>query len=121
MYHNLRNADALIDNMSAGTVNDRFELVFNDPSTLSNNTVQLDNQITIYQPVNADQIHIKVSNELLVNGVTLYNTLGQKVVHIDSPDYQDVITIDTNEMSAGAYIVTIDSNSGSYSEKVIVK
>ncbi|PQJ18633.1 LamG-like jellyroll fold domain-containing protein [Nonlabens tegetincola] len=121
MYHNLRNADALIDNMSAGTVNDRFELVFNDPSTLSNNTVQLDNQITIYQPVNTDQIHVKVSNELLVNGITLYNTLGQKVVHIDSPDYQDVITIDTNEMSAGAYIVTIDSNSGSYSEKVIVK
>lgn len=63
----------------------------------------------------SDQLTISVQG---VNSGAIYNGLGQNVLSIEFEDYK---SIDISELKAGMYIVVLETENGSISERIIIK
>ena len=98
-----------------GTVFDFVEADF-DP-TLSTDVKQLSsNDFFVSNPVN-NVLEIS-SNVLKINQVEVYSLLGNKVL-TQSADALSTTNMNVASLSAGVYIVKIDSSKGAFSTKII--
>ncbi len=120
IYHNLRTTAYEID-LSAGSHLDRFKIVFTAGETLSVETPEQDNDdFGVYYNVNEENITILNPNGYVIEGIDIYTILGQSILSIQESNSENEIKIDTKTLSVGTYIVKLESETGSYSKKIIV-
>ncbi|MBF4982820.1 T9SS type A sorting domain-containing protein, partial [Nonlabens mediterrranea] len=121
-YHNLRNNSYVSGSLAVGNYNDRFSIVFNDPTTLSNSSAQLtENDIIVFTPSGKDALHIKKGVQIDIDTVTLTNMLGQQIKSWNVSDQQGIIELPVDQIATGNYIVTMQTSYGIQTRKVIIK
>ncbi|GAK94209.1 hypothetical protein JCM19298_684 [Nonlabens ulvanivorans] len=121
-FHNLRNASYVSDPLAVGDYNNRFFIVFNDPTTLSNDSNQLsENDIILFTPSGQDVLHIKKGIQMDIDTVTLTNMLGQQIKTWNVEEQQGIIKIPVEQIATGNYIVTMQTSYGTQTRKVIIK
>ena len=120
LFHDIRNGVFEI-NMPEGENKSRFSLRFNN-QILANPNFNIGNTISVAYLQNASELQIKNSNALSIEKVILFNILGQNVQtwNVENPT-QDNILLPVGKVSAGTYIVRIQTNSGTISKKIIIK
>ena len=111
-------------NNALSTDASRFEIIF-DQVVLSNEDTAVVNDTNVYpNPVSGDVLYI--SSESVLDGnveVSLFNTLGQKVI---SREYDGTLNgvITLNNLSgipSGLYILTINNGTNTISKKIILE
>jgi hypothetical protein len=120
LSYNLRDTEPYSFTSEAGTFTERFDIVFQDPSTLTTEEFITDN-ILIYVNQPEDKIYVK---QLTGQAEELYilNLLGQKVKIFNSVTNQTLENgVDVSELSSGIYIVRIHTeNDQTIDKKVII-
>lgn len=120
IYHNLKESSYEI-NLLAGTYLDRFKIVFSAGDTLSIETTEKDNAVlNVFYNINDENITILNPNNFMIEGIEIYTILGQSIMLQEENSSENEIHIDTTTFSTGTYIVKIETETGSYSHKVIV-
>jgi hypothetical protein len=107
-------------NSASGTFNDRFEIVY---KTIALGVSNSNNpKPVVYFSNNNHMLNIKNNNTgNIIKSVTLFTALGQLVTDypVGNVDQQN-IEIPIKSVAIGTYIVKVVSDSGSYSEKIII-
>jgi len=70
---------------------------------------------TIYPNPATDVLNISLENDVLLENVTIYNNLGQKIKSLKQN------TVDVSTLAKGLYFVEVTTNQGKASKKVIVE
>ncbi len=121
-YYDLRNGDYISAQLWAGTYPDRFFIVFDNPTTLSNNDTTLStSDLIVYTPQGMETLNIKKGIELDLEKVSLINMLGQEVKTWDVSEQNGIITVPIDQIASGNYIVTMDTNYGVQTRKIIIE
>jgi hypothetical protein len=121
-YVNIMNAIYTSPQLVAGTYEDRFSITFSDPSTLSNDSLEISaTDIIVFTPNDAEELHIKRSVEIEIEELTIINMLGQQLKVWDVADQNGIIRIDTSSIASGNYIIKMNTNYGIQTRKVIIK
>jgi aminopeptidase N len=85
----------------------------NNTATLANENFELENGIAVYPNPVKDELHIQLPSNLIVNSVTLFNGIGQKVLENSSSDFS------VSTLSSGIYYVKIETSEGTFHKKII--
>ncbi len=94
---------------------DKHLISRNNTVTLSTNSFELENAISVYpNPVN-DELHIQIPTSVGLEKVTVFNSLGQKVAESNS------LTLSVATVATGVLFVEITTTSGTYHKKIIKK
>ncbi|MGJ8684352.1 MAG: LamG-like jellyroll fold domain-containing protein [Nonlabens sp.] len=121
-YHDLRNGDFVSGQLWAGNYPDRFFIVFDDPTTLSNDSVSLnEDDLIVYTPQGMNTLNIKKGVELDIETVSLTNMLGQEIKTWDVTEQTGIISVPVEQVASGNYIVTIATSYGIQTRKVIIE
>jgi hypothetical protein len=109
-------------NTDAGTFDNRFVLRYIN-KTLGIEKVENNDEISVLYSNNLKSLFIRnYVKDTVVNSVTLYNILGQKLSNWDVKDKEQTnIQIPINNLPAEIYIVKIKTNLGESSKKIILK
>ncbi len=118
IYHDLR-AENFEVFLEKGTYNARFELVFEHSEPLSTNTSTLETLEVHYVNDNRS-IMVHNPNGLEVHAIKIYNNVGQLMTHTANTTTQKRITNRIPKMSAGIYIVSVTTNHGQLSKKIVM-
>ena len=120
IFHNLKEGPYDV-NLTSGVYLSRFEVVFNNQESLSVETAEANDEdfMVIYDEI-SDQIRIINPKNLFLEGIEIFTILGQSVLGIEELTSNGEVNIDTGTLSTGAYIIKIKSETGDYSQKVIV-
>ena len=96
--------------LPAGTYNDRFEIVFEQPSTLSTGSEVLATTIDIFQ--NNDRQLLTVLNPQLkdIKNIALYDLAGRLIVSEKTITATDHYSFNTASYSTGIYVVRVTDN-----------
>lgn len=96
-------------NLPAGNYNDRFEIIFEQPATLSTGSEELATAIEVFQ--NNERQQLSVLNPQLkeVNTIAIYDLAGRLIVS-QKVNTQDSYTFNTADYSTGVYIVRLRDN-----------
>ena len=119
-YHDLRNSDFEFE-LAAGDHFSKFELSFgtSDNETLHTNTTA-ENTIDVFYS-NASKSIVLVNPDLIkVTSIAVLNLLGQRLLQIEDLSELDYSEYQVKSLSAGTYIITMETVSGSISKKVLV-
>ena len=84
-------------------------------STLNNNEEQISFDLQIYPNPSKGKLQIELSENVVLTDIKIYDAKGQMVLNSNS------LTIYTNTLSAGIYIVEAITNKGIISKKIILK
>lgn len=119
-YHDLRSDTSYNFTSTAGTFNDRFDIVFQTGNTLSNDDFDANTSI-IYVNNQTDLLYVKELKEQ-VKQLTLTNMLGQTVRTITNTNNQQLENgINIGNLSTGVYIVVVKTNyNRNISKKIII-
>lgn len=121
-YVNIKDTTYTSPMLSAGNYNDRFYITFSQQGTLSTETTQVsDSDLIIYTPRGLKELHVKTSNTILLEDLTLINMLGQQVKTYDVANHDTIINVDISQIASGNYIVKMNSNLGVITRKVIIE
>ncbi len=122
-YHDLTSATPYSFTSTAGTFNDRFDIVFKNAEALSNEDFELETQNTSIFYQNTQALLFVKGLESKVKTVQLYNTLGQEVYNNKSLTNQQLESgISISNLSTGMYIVSITTtNNQSIDKKIIIE
>ncbi|WP_367753907.1 LamG-like jellyroll fold domain-containing protein [Flavobacterium sp. WC2430] len=119
-YYDITNGTAEID-LVAGSYKNRFELTFETAKTLAVEKNELKNSnLLIYNNDLEKKINITKKADVIIDEVSIYNILGQKLIGVDNLSGLDTIEIPFN-VQRGTYIVKINTNKGMISQKVLKK
>ena len=118
-YHNLRTGDFQFTSQ-AGTYLDRFELTFSYMYALNVDEAKL-NTIDIFYNLNTQSIALYNPNFVDVKSIELYSIIGQEITKINDISELDYSEYLVKNLSAGTYILKINTLSGLLSKKVLVK
>ncbi|WP_299334533.1 LamG-like jellyroll fold domain-containing protein [uncultured Psychroserpens sp.] len=120
VFHNLKEGSYEV-NLIAGVYLSRFEVVFTNQDSLSvSNHEANEAGLTIFHDKTDETITIVNSKNLVIDAVEIFTILGQSVMVSDENTTNSEIKLDASTLSTGAYIVKIKTESGNYSQKVIV-
>ncbi|WGD34158.1 LamG-like jellyroll fold domain-containing protein [Olleya sp. YS] len=119
-YHDLRQTDYVV-NLGAGEHLNRFEIVFDTPEALSIEDDVLESDINIYYSNSLQSIVVNNPKLNNIKSVNLYSILGQHITNFSEVDTQDYIELNTGKLSTGSYIITLLTNEGEISKKVLVE
>ncbi len=116
---NLKESDYQVS-LASGLYNNRFSLVFKPTETLNVTNEVIAKDILIYYSKENHAIEIKNNSSYKVNGIELYNYLGQtiKVWHKNLNNKN--LSLPVNSAS-GLYILTINTTKGQANKKVIIE
>lgn len=89
-------------------------VVKGDAQTLSSNTYNLTDTISIYPNPTSEVIHIKLQEGITLKSVNFYNVLGQSVKSANTS------SISISDLNSGTYFVEIVTNKGQMIKTVIV-
>ncbi|MBO6607026.1 T9SS type A sorting domain-containing protein [Psychroserpens sp.] len=119
VYHEIKEG-AYEVNLTSGVYLDRFEIVFTQPETLGVNSFELDKEdIIVFFDQNADEIKVINKNNLVIQGVDVYSILGQSVYRNQTTNTSN-LNINVNQLTTGAYIVLVHTNTGKVSKKILI-
>lgn len=125
-YNSIKNQDYVVS-IGTETISDRFSLVFNSESAvdaaLDNENFDLESSLDVYYSSENSTINIKNAlSDIELKSAIIYNLVGQQIKNIDLKKNSDnQIEIPVLNVSAGAYIVNVNTNFGTKSIKFIVK
>ncbi len=117
-YHDLRASDFEIF-LDRGTYNERFELAFNSPATLSTTANNTENLQVNYLN-DSKNLVIHNPNGIAINSIETFNSVGQLVNKTIISNNKALISNTIPKISSGIYIVTVNSINGKLSKKIIV-
>lgn len=105
-------------NNPASIDSSRFELIFNDVTLSTTQTVGL--TFNMYpNPVSQNEIHISGDFAQETTTAVFYNTLGQEVFKTDLTSNENQVQI--GSLDAGVYLVQITSGTTSLTKKLVIK
>ncbi|MGG5488407.1 HYR domain-containing protein, partial [Gaetbulibacter sp. PBL-D1] len=109
-------------NLEAGDYNGRFNIVFVEDNSLSVIDTQL-KDITVNYLHNSNELYIKTPSSINAKQIYMINIAGQVVKswNMTNLPLSDELRIPVKNISEGNYVVKIETNTSSYSKKVIVK
>lgn len=87
----------------------------NNTATLGTDSFTIDESITLYPNPVQDVLTIKMPNSMLLQNVTIYNDLGQKVLESEQSE------IDLTALADGMYAVKLQTSEGEIHKKLIKK
>ena len=106
--------------LEKGECNDSYSVVFmSNEASLSENEILLDN-LQVFVGENNRVISIRKPGELIIEGVSLYNIIGQPIKIWDSNLNENEIDLSIN-VDTGAYLVVIYTNNGNRTKRIIIK
>ncbi|MCH9661140.1 MAG: T9SS type A sorting domain-containing protein [Bacteroidetes bacterium] len=109
---NVYNED--LTNMPEGIV---FDLIIYDESLSINDEVL--QQISVVPNPASHLVTLQMPNNVLVSEVQVFNGLGQLVMNLNFNGVSSNQEIDVSDLNSGVYLVTIATNSGMASRKII--
>ncbi|GGI58358.1 hypothetical protein GCM10011444_26670 [Winogradskyella haliclonae] len=122
-YHDLRQGDYEIF-LSAGYYDTRFEIVFSERNmnqSLGTDDDILNNEKLDVRYANSiDKVILINPHALDVKDIQIFNLLGQHVVAIEDIKTGNMTEYNVGNLSSGAYIIKLNTVSGSVSKKVLV-
>ena len=89
-------------------------------TTLSMENLILNNQISMYPNPTSNEITIQNNSTLNLKNITISNINGDIIKTVSFKDFKSKETIDTQNLQSGIYIVTIQSDSGKSTRKLII-
>ncbi|WP_430411227.1 GEVED domain-containing protein [Kordia sp.] len=107
--------------LPAGETNDRYALVFQPENTLSVNDQILQNGITMYTDTETEEIVITNNTDIQLEGIDMHTILGQQILSLKDGMNQNTIRIPINDKASGIYIISIYSEKGKISKKLVVQ
>ena len=119
IYHDLKESDYEVF-LVAGEYLDRFEVVFDINNVLSINDNDLIDLDVIFSD-NDDSIIINNPKSNFINNFKLYNLIGQSILFSQINSTHNFIEYKTNNIQRGIYIITVKTNNGIISKKLIIK
>ncbi|MDC9722637.1 MAG: choice-of-anchor D domain-containing protein [Urechidicola sp.] len=119
IFHDLRASNFEIQ-LPVGVYNTRFSLVFHNQVLSEDDELLLTKDILIYMDNPKSEIHIKNNGIASINNITLHNIIGQqiKIWNIEQKSSNIQLPID---LKTGVYIVTLDTDLGTLSKKIIIE
>ena len=119
IYHDLKESDYEVF-LVAGEYLDRFEVVFDINNVLSINDIDLIDLDVIFSN-NDDSIIINNPKSNFIHNFKLYNLIGQSILFSEINSTHNFIEYKTNNIQRGIYIITVKTNNGIISKKLIIK
>jgi hypothetical protein len=98
----------------------RFELVFSEESTLTDDPVQKPTDFEIFYASKRDKIVISNPMGLLIEEVEVYNILGQSVKRFTIEQQQTYYELPFYNIQAATYVVHVRTGEGVKTKKFIV-
>ncbi|NNK83218.1 MAG: T9SS type A sorting domain-containing protein, partial [Flavobacteriaceae bacterium] len=102
--------------LEAGTYEDRFELVFQEQTMSVSDKTKLEKEITVYYDSNFAEVRINNKNNIQIFGISLYNTLGQRILELDHLSNN----ISLSNVNLGVYILYLNTEKGPLSKKILI-
>jgi len=118
--HNLRSPKGYYFTSDAGSFTNRFQIVFQNPSTLATEEFTHDNTLIFVNQLE-DKLYVKsLSNQ--AKQLSMINMLGQSVRSYNAVNNQTLENgVDISNLNSGVYIVSIQTeNNISIDKKVII-
>ncbi len=97
---------------NSGTFKDRFVLYFEN-ETLTLNEFDISNAVKIFPNPVSDNLTISIDSNFSFIKAEIYSISGQKLMETSA------LQIDMNDLSAGIYFVTVVTESGSITKKIV--
>jgi len=94
---------------------ERHIIAGSSSAILGNENFELEKAIALYPNPGSDILHIQMPGSTLLEKVTVYNNLAQKVMESSHPDF------DVTGLAAGVHYVDIQTNEGTFHKKFIKK
>lgn len=105
--YDLKNGTSTIS-LAAGTIDDRFEIIFQDPTTLSNDEiVNAEKEFDIVQNNSRQELTIFNPNGIEVSNISLFDLAGKELISSNEGTSNNAYTFETSNFSAGIYIVRV--------------
>lgn len=121
IYHDLRESTYSFT-AATGVYPSRFDIVFQtEEESLSVDGAELlEEDVTVYYDIDDKSIMIKNPKNVAIESVEVYSILGQAMYGMNDITTSSEFQIETRNYSTGTYIVKIDTETGSFSKKIIV-
>jgi hypothetical protein len=118
IYHKLNESEYEF-NALTGLHLERFEIRFKT-NLLSTNEFDHDDIDIHYS--NAEESIVLVNPTLIdIQSIELYNIVGQSITKINNIDTKEISEFEVRNLSAGSYVLKINTLSGNFSKKVLVE
>jgi hypothetical protein len=118
--HDLR-ASTFQVSIPIGETNDKYSLVFQPEDPLSINDQILENGITMYTDTETKEIVITNNTNFKLEGIDMYTILGQRILSIKEGMNENTIRIPVNDKASGIYVISIHSEKGKISKKLVIQ
>ncbi|WP_452219011.1 LamG-like jellyroll fold domain-containing protein [Lacinutrix undariae] len=118
IYHDLR-ASEYITTVYPGVILDRFKIVFSLDNTLSIQENLMEQSIVAYYNNQTEAIEISNMKNEMVNSVTVFNLLGQKITEKTIHSNQQNIILPLS-LNTGVYIFKITTDLREISHKMLI-
>ena len=120
LHYNLRNTEVYNFTSLAGSFTERFQVIFQDPSTFSSEEFISDN-ILIYVNQPENKLYVKQFTEQ-TKEFTITNMLGQRIEILNNINTQTLENgIDISNLKSGVYIIRIKTINNEFISKKIIK
>jgi hypothetical protein len=120
-YHDLRGSD-FTANLIAGEYMNRFELRFSNENILSTDAFEDETSgLQFYFANNNQTIAVKNPKLKNIKSIELFNILGQSILRYNEIGTLEYSEFKTGNISAGSYVLEIETNTGKTSKKVLVE
>ncbi|WP_298903311.1 LamG-like jellyroll fold domain-containing protein [uncultured Psychroserpens sp.] len=120
IYHNLKEGEYNVS-LSSGIHLSRFEIVFSNQDSLGVENSDIEESILqVLFDGEAEAITILNPKNLAIDNIEIFTILGQSVYNSDDLTTESEIKIETSTLSAGAYIVKVETETGGFSTKIVV-
>lgn len=85
----------------------------NNVVTLASDNFELENTIALYPNPVSNEIYVQLPSNIILNKITFYNSLGQKVLENNSANFS------VTSLSSGVHFVSIETSEGTFHKKII--
>ncbi len=110
-------------NLTSGTYNDRFYVVFKAAEVLAIDDIDtVEDDLVVFYNTASGSISLTNSSMFIVKNVNLYNVLGQQVLQVKK-EYTNITSVDIPvQVASGTYLLIFDYNNGKQiTKKLIIK
>lgn len=118
--YDLRASDFQVS-IPAGETNDKYTLVFQPENPLSTHEQILENGIIVLTDTENQEIVITNNTNFKLEGIDLYTIIGQQILSMKEGINENTIRIPINDKASGIYVISIYSEKGKISKKLVIQ
>ncbi|MGH1386144.1 GEVED domain-containing protein [Kordia sp.] len=118
--HNIRESNFQVD-IPSGETNDKYSLVFKPENILSTNSAVLEDGIIMYSDTKTEEIVITNNTNFKLEGIDMHTILGQQIITIKEGIEEKTIRIPIDNVASGIYVISIYSEKGKISKKLVIQ